>query len=139
MLSHQESKSYPSSKPALLLAQNSLSLVQAQQQAGYHLLSIPGDQADYVLGGVNVLGAPGNQIYALNYMKGNLSFTIAQGKSLANLPGATGQQISLRGTIGTLSRDNSTTTLAWTEKGIGIHITGNLSNDQIATIAQLLS
>lgn len=116
----------------------SLSLVQAQQQAGYHLLSIPGDQADYVLQGVNALGSPGNQIYTLNYMKGNLSFTIAQGKALANLPGS-GQQVSVRGTTGTLSNANGVVTLAWTEKGVGIRITGPFSSDQAQQIASLLS
>lgn len=116
-----------------------LSLAQAQQQAGYHLLSIPGDQTDYVLQGVNALGAPGNQIYTLNYMRGNLSFSIAEGKPLANLPGAAGQQVSVRGTSGTLSSSNGVATLAWTEKGVGIQITGNLSNNQLQEIAKLLS
>ena len=57
-----------------------ITLSQAQQQAGFHLLSVPGDQADYVLLGVNALGTPGSQIYTLHYMKGSISFTIAQGK-----------------------------------------------------------
>ncbi|HZO75667.1 MAG TPA: hypothetical protein VFB60_25905 [Ktedonobacteraceae bacterium] len=117
----------------------SLTLVQAQQQAGYHLLSIPGDQADYVLQGVNALGAPGNQIYVLNYMKGNLTFTISEGKSLANLPDPSGQQVNLRNTVGTISSANGTLTLAWTENGVGIHITGQMSQDQLVNIARLLS
>ncbi|HEU5227510.1 MAG TPA: hypothetical protein VFU49_06825 [Ktedonobacteraceae bacterium] len=116
-----------------------LTLVQAQQQAGYHLLSIPGDQADYVLQGVNALGAPGNQIYTLNYMKGNLAFTISEGKPLANLPDPSGQQVNLRNTIGTISSANGTATLAWTENNVGIHISGKLSNDQLVGIARLLS
>jgi len=117
----------------------SLTLVQAQQQAGYHLLSIPGDQADYVLQGVNALGAPGNQIYVLNYMKGNLAFTISEGKPLANLPDPSSRQVKLRNTIGTISSANGTPTLAWTENGVGIHITGQLSPDQLVSIAGLLS
>ncbi|HLG63228.1 MAG TPA: hypothetical protein VKY19_14920 [Ktedonosporobacter sp.] len=117
----------------------SLTLVQAQQQAGYHLLSIPGDQADYVLQGVNALGAPGNQIYVLNYMKGNLAFTISEGKPLANLPDPSGHQVNLRNTIGTLSSANGTPTLAWTENGVGIHITGQMSQDQLVSIARLLA
>ena len=116
----------------------SLTLVQAQQQAGYHLLSIPGDQADYVLQGVNALGAPGNQIYVLNYMKGNLAFTISEGKPLANLPDPSGQQVNLRNTIGTISTANGMPTLAWTESGVGIHITGQMSQDQLVSIARLL-
>ncbi len=115
-----------------------ISLAQAQQQAGYHLLSIPSDQTDYVLNGVNALGAPGNQTYTLNYQKGNVTITIAEGKPLANLPGGSGQQVSLRGTTGTISSVGGATTLAWTEKGIGIRITGTLSNDQIVNIAKSL-
>lgn len=117
----------------------SITFVQAQQQAGYHLLSIPGSDTDYELEGVTALGAPGNQIFTLNYTQGNLSFTIAEGKALADLPGNTGQQISLRGTIATLSTLNGITTLAWTEKGVGIRITGKLSNNQVVQIANLLS
>ena len=117
----------------------SITFVQAQQQAGYHLLSIPGSDTDYELEGVTALGTPGNQIFTLNYTQGNLSFTIAEGKALADLPGSTGQQISLRGTIATLSMLNGSTTLAWTEKGVGIRITGKLSNDQVEQIANLLS
>ena len=116
----------------------SLSFAQAQQQAGYHLLSIPCDQTDYMLEGVNALGAPGNQIYTLNYMQGNTSFTVAQGKPLANLPANSGQKISLRGTTAVLSLENGISTLAWTEKGIGVRITGKLSNEQILAIANLL-
>jgi outer membrane lipoprotein-sorting protein len=115
-----------------------ITLEQAQQQAGYHLLSIPGSQSDYQLQGVDALGAPGNQIYTLNYVKGNTTFAISEGKSLANLPGS-GQQISLRGTTATLSSTGTTMTLTWTEKGVGIQIAGNLSKDELVTIANLLS
>ena len=118
----------------------SITLDQAQQQAGYHLLSIPVTQTDYVLGNVNALGAPGSQIFTLNYSKGNTTFTIAEGKSLANLPTSGGQTVSLRGTTGTLTTANGTTTLSWTEQGIGLSITGTgLSGAQITSIANLLS
>jgi outer membrane lipoprotein-sorting protein len=118
----------------------SLTLNQAQQQAGYHLLSISSSQTDYVLGNVNALGAPGNQIYTLSYTKGSSSFTIAEGKALANLPSTGSQQVSLRGTTGAVSATNGATTLSWTEKGVGITITGNgLSSVQLVSIAQLLS
>ncbi len=116
-----------------------ISFVQAQQQAGYHLLSIPGSDTDYELESVTALGAPGNQIFTLNYTKGNQNFLVAEGKSLAGLPGSTGQQINLRGTIATLSTSNGTTTLAWTEHGVGIRITGSLSGDEAVQIAKLLS
>jgi outer membrane lipoprotein-sorting protein len=116
----------------------SLTLTQAQQQAGYHLLSIPGNQTGYVLQSVNALGAPGSQTYTLNYMKGTINFTIAQGKALANLP-ETGQQVSIRNTMGYLSSTNGITSLSWTENGVGILINGALSNDQIQAIAKLLS
>ncbi len=118
----------------------SLTLNQAQQQAGYHLLSIPTSQTSYVLGNVNALGAPGNQVYTLSYTTGSTSFTIAEGKPLANLPASSGQQVILRGTTGTLTTGSGATTLSWTEKGIGIGITGNgLTKDQILNIAKLLS
>ncbi len=113
-----------------------ISLSQAQQQAGFHLLSIPGDQADYVLLGVNALGTPGSQIYTLHYMKGNASFTIAQGKPLANLSTTGSQHVSLRGTTGLFSNQGSV--LAWTEKGVGINITG-LSQNEAVTIAKSLT
>ena len=115
-----------------------LTLAQAQKQAGYHLFSIPPDQADYALSGVTALGIQGSQTYSLNYMKGNLAFTIAEGKPLANLPGD-GQPVQLRGTNGTLATSNGISTLAWTENGVGIHITGKLDNDQIVAIAKSLA
>ena len=115
-----------------------LTLVQAQQQAGYHLLSIPADQTDYALNGVNALGAPGNQTYTLNYMKGNASITIAEGKPLANLP-SSGQSISLRGTTATVSSVGGNTTLAWTEKGVGIRISSSLSSVSVESIAKSLT
>jgi anti-sigma factor RsiW len=106
-------------------------------QAGYHLLSIPSTQAAYQLHGVDALGAPGNQIFTLNYVMGNSTFAISEGKSLANLP-ISGQQVSVRGTTATLSTSGNSTTLTWTEKGVGIQITGNVSNAELLTIANLL-
>jgi outer membrane lipoprotein-sorting protein len=116
-----------------------ISLAQAQQQAGYHLLSIPGDQVDYALQGVNVLGASGSEIYTLHYMKGGTSFTIAQGKPLANLVGTGGRQISLRGTSALLSNQGGNNVLAWTEKGVGINMSGPLSGDELVAIAKALT
>jgi len=113
-------------------------LAQAQQQAGYHLLSIPASQSQYQSQGVDVLGAPGNQIFTLNYVKGNTTFAISEGKSLANLP-TSGQHLSLRGTTAILSSSSGTTTLTWTEKGVGIQIAGQLSNAEVVAIANLLS
>lgn len=115
-----------------------ITLAQAEQQAGYHLLSIPASQSGYALQGVDTLGAPGNQIYALNYTMGSTTFTISEGKPLANLP-VSGQQVSLRGTTASLSSSNGSSTLTWTEKGLGIQIAGKLSNEQIEAIAKLLS
>ena len=114
-----------------------LSLEQAQLQAGYHLLSIPSSQGAYQLQGVDALGAPGNQIFTLNYAMGNSTFAISEGKSLANLP-ISGQQVSVRGTKATLSASGSSITLTWTEKGVGIQIAGNVSKDELLTIANLL-
>ena len=114
-----------------------LSLEQAQLQAGYHLLSIPSSQGAYQLQGVDALGAPGNQIFTLNYAMGNSTFAISEGKSLANLP-ISGQQVSVRGTTATLSSSGNSITLTWTEKGVGIQIAGNVSKDELLTIANLL-
>lgn len=120
-------------------ASGNLTLAQAQQQAGYHLLSIPGSQTAYQLLSIDALGAPGNQIYVFNYQtQPNVKFTISQGKPLANLPTA-GQHISLRGTTGTVSTAGSTPSIAWTEKGVGIQIVGPLSASQLTAIANLLS
>jgi outer membrane lipoprotein-sorting protein len=115
-----------------------LTLAEAQQQAGYHLLSIPATQSQYQLQGVDALGAPGNQIFTLNYLKGKATFAISEGKSLANLP-ESGQQVSLRGTKAVLTTSSGTMTLTWTEKGLGIQISGQLSNDEIVAIANSLS
>lgn len=115
-----------------------LTLAEAQQQAGYHLLSIPATQSQYQLQGVDALGAPGNQIFTLNYLKGKTTFAISEGKSLANLP-ESGQQVSLRGTKAVLTTSSGTMTLTWTEKGLGIQISGQLSNDEIVAIANSLS
>jgi outer membrane lipoprotein-sorting protein len=116
-----------------------LTLVQAQQQAGYHLLSIPTSTTAYQLLSVDALGAPGNQIYAINYLaQPDSKFTISQSKALANLP-ASGQHISLRGTIATIATSGNATTIYWTEKGVGIQIAGPLSVNQLTTIANLLS
>jgi outer membrane lipoprotein-sorting protein len=114
-----------------------LSLAQAQSQAGYHLLSIPSSQSGYQLQGVDALGAPGNQIFTLNYAMGNSTFAISEGKSLANLP-ISGQTVSVRGTTAILSSSGNSTTLTWTEKGIGIQIAGNVSKDELLRIANLL-
>jgi outer membrane lipoprotein-sorting protein len=115
-----------------------ITLEQAQQQAGYHLLSIPSSHTEYQLQGVDALGAPGNQIFTLNFTKGNTTFAISEGKSLANLP-VSGQQISVRGTTATLSSSGNTITLTWTEKGVGMQIAGNVSKDELLTIANLLA
>ncbi len=117
---------------------NFISLSQAQQQAGFHLLSIPGDQADYVLLGVNPLGAPGSQIYTLHYMKGNTSFTIAEGKPLANLTASGGQRVTIHNTTALFSDQGGSGVLSWTEKGVGVNITG-LSQGQAVTIANSLT
>jgi outer membrane lipoprotein-sorting protein len=114
-----------------------ITLVQAQQQAGYHLLSVPSSQTAYQLQGVDALGAPSNQIFTLNYAKGNTTFAISEGKSLANLP-VSGQQVKVHGTTATLSSSDSTLTLTWSEKGVGIQIAGDVSKDELLTIANIL-
>ncbi|GHO43954.1 LolA family protein [Ktedonospora formicarum] len=117
---------------------DTLTLGQAQKQSGYHLLSISGDHSEYSLNGVTVLGTPQNTIYSLNYMKGNQTFIISQGKPLANLTGIPGQSVDLRGIKATFAQTNGIFSLSWTEKGIGIRIIGSLTQEQATGIAQLL-
>ena len=124
--------------PANTGESGSLTLAQAQQQAGYHLLSIPASQAAYALQSVDGLGAPGNQIYTLNYAyNGGTRFAISEGKALANLP-TSGQAVTVRGTSGTIATVGNTTTLSWTEHGVGVQIAGALSRSQLMAIAGLL-
>ena len=118
---------------------SSITLAQAEQQAGYHLLSIPSSQTAYQLVGVNALGAPGNQIYTLNYTRSGTSFTIIEGQPLANLSTVTGQKIPLRGTSAIYSSANGGSTLSWTENGVGIQIQGPMSKDDIVNIAKMLT
>lgn len=123
--------------PKTTTATGTLSLQQAQLQAGYHLLSIPASQRSYQLQGIDALGAPGNQIFTLNYGMNTSTFAISEGKSLAGLP-ITGQALHVRGTTATLSASGNSSTLTWAEKGVGIQIAGNVSKDQLLTIANLL-
>src|SRR5579859_634109 len=125
--------------PTNSTATGNLTLAQAQQQAGYHLLSIPASASTYQLLSINALGAPGNQVYTLNYQtQSGVKFTIAQSKALANLP-VSGNSLSLRGTTATISTAGSAPSIFWTEKGIGIQIYGPLSSSQLTAIANLLS
>lgn len=125
--------------PTNSTATGNLTLAQAQQQAGYHLLSIPASASTYQLLSINALGAPGNQVYTLNYQtQSGIKFTIAQSKALANLP-VSGKSLSLRGTTATISTAGSAPSIFWTEKGIGIQIYGPLSSSQLTAIANLLS
>lgn len=120
-------------------ATGNLSLAQAQQQAGYHLLSIPVSNSAYKLLSIDALGAPGNQVYSLNYQtQAGIKFTIAQSKALANLP-VSGNSVKIRGTTATVSSAGSAPSISWTEKGIGIQIVGPLSSSQLTAIANLLS
>lgn len=120
-------------------AAGNLTLAQAQQQAGYHLLSIPASNSAYKLLSIDALGAPGNQVYSLNYQtQSGIKFTLAQSKALANLP-VSGNSVKIRGTTATISTAGSAPSISWTEKGIGIQIVGQLSASQLTAIANLLS
>ena len=115
-----------------------LTLAQAEQRAGYHLLSIPSSEASYTLQHVTAVGQAAQAIYAISYTKGTQGFTLIEGKALANQAG-TGTHITVRGVSGTSSNANGVVTLAWTEKGVGIRLTGAASEAQLLTIAQALS
>ena len=122
-------------------SESSITLFQAQQLAGYHLLAIPSSSTTYVLRSVVVSGPEGQQIYQLDYTSGNTSFAIKESRALANSPSySSGIQIGVRSTTGALLTTNAGfSTLFWTERRVGIVITGLLSKDQITGIAQMLS
>jgi outer membrane lipoprotein-sorting protein len=115
-----------------------LTLAQAQQQAGYHLLSIPGTQAGYTLQHVSTFGQAEKTAYMLSYTKGTQTITIIESKTPADQPGS-GTHVTVRGLPGMISNANGITILTWTEKGISIRMTGALSNPQLLAIAQTLS
>jgi len=120
-----------------LQTSNSLTLQQAEQQAHYHLLSIPAAQTAYKLQSLAALGSPGNEIYTFTYLLANQSFTISESKALADLH-LKGPMLSLRSSDATLTTHGSTSTLSWTDQGVGIQISGSLSRDQIVAVANLL-
>jgi outer membrane lipoprotein-sorting protein len=122
-------------------SESSITLFQAQQLANYHLLAILSSSTTYVLRSVVASGPAGQQIYQLDYTSGNTSFAIKESRALANSPSySSGIQIGVRCTTGTLLTTNTGfSTLFWTERGVGIVITGLLSKDQITGIAQMLS
>jgi outer membrane lipoprotein-sorting protein len=117
-----------------------LTLDQAQQRAGYHLLVIPSSSTKYVLQHVEVLGSTGHEIYQLDYASGSTTFAIKESQVLANDSSYSGARVSVRGTIGTiLTTRGGVSTLFWTEKGVGIVITGSLSQWHALVIAELLA
>jgi Outer membrane lipoprotein-sorting protein len=117
-----------------------ITLAQAEKQADYHLLSIPGDQGQYQLSGVTLLGTSGDRTYALNYRKGSQQFMLAEGKPLANLPLASaGQPVQIQGQNGMLYSDQGTTTIAWTQQNIGLRLIGPLASSEEQSIANMLN
>lgn len=120
-----------------LQTSNSLTLQQAEQQAHYHLLSIPAARTAYQLQSIAALGSPGNEIYTFTYLLANQSFTISESKALADLH-LKGPTLSLRSADATLTTHGSTSTLSWTDRGVGIQISGSLSKEQIVAVANSL-
>jgi len=119
---------------------NSITLARAQQQAGYHLLSVPASKTNYVSQGVYILGSTGHEIYEIDYASGDLTFAIDEGKSLADPSAYPGTPVNVRGKAGTFSTDSGgVTTLFWIENGVGITITGSLNKSEIIGIAQMLA
>jgi outer membrane lipoprotein-sorting protein len=116
-----------------------LTLGQAEQLAGYHLLSIPSSQSDYQLEGVDVLSTASGQVFVLHYLQGDQSFSILEGKALANEPLPSGTTLTLRGTTATYSTSSDNPTLAWKEQGLGIRISGDLDEQEAIAIANQLS
>ncbi len=116
-----------------------LTFVQAQQEAGYHLLSVPADQSAYELEEVSALGIPGQSVYELRYTKGNLTFLVIEGKPLANLPApADSQHLHVREHDATILQQGDWQALTWTEQSKGITIYGNVSRDDLLALAQIL-
>lgn len=122
----------------------STTLAQAQQKAGFHLLSIPKSQSADVLKSISAIGPAGTQIYTLSYSMGKVSFTLVESKALAGQErDSFDSEVKVRGVTGTLQGNGSggttTTKLAWTENGVGIYISGNLTKVQLLAIAQSLA
>ncbi len=113
-------------------------VAQIQQQAGYHLLSIPVSELGYVLDAIGVTGSAGNQIYTLSYREKETAITIEQGRSLSFMT-YSGQQVKMRGTTATIFHSYTNTVLAWTEKGIGVRIHALLQNEQLIHLAKELT
>jgi outer membrane lipoprotein-sorting protein len=120
---------------------STLTLAQAEQVAGYHLLSIPSGQSSYQLEGVDVVAAQSGQVFVLHYVSSDQSqsFSIIEGKGLANEALPAGTTLSLRGTTATYSTSSDNPTLAWKEQGLGIRISGDLDEQEALKIANLLT
>nr|BBH93466.1 hypothetical protein KTA_16650 [Thermogemmatispora argillosa] len=116
-----------------------LTLGQAEQLAGYHLLSIPTSQSAYQLEGVDVLTTASGQVFVLHYLKGDQSFSILEGKALAAEPLPSGTTLTLRGTTATYSTSSDNPTLAWKEQGLGIRVSGDLDEQEAIAVANLLT
>lgn len=131
------SASTPTTKAATSVATPTiLTLSQAQQQAGYHLLSIPSSLTGYTFTRVLVTKLSGHQVYVLYYTMGKDTVTIIQGQPLGNQAG--NAKVSLRGTTATLITNNGLTTLFWTENGVGRTIAGRISSTQAIALAKSL-
>jgi hypothetical protein len=136
--SSQTPASAPTSTPtsqASPTAFSKLTLSQAQQQAGYHLLSIPSSLTGYTLTKVVAVDFSGHRVYTLYYSMGKNPITLTEGQQMENTAGT---KVSLRGTTGILFTINGHTFLSWTENGVNRSIIGMISSAQAITLAKAL-
>jgi outer membrane lipoprotein-sorting protein len=119
-------------------ATGTLTLAQAEQVAGYHLLSIPSTESNYQLEGVDVLTTANGAIFVLHYLMGGASFSIIEGRPLAQEPLPAGSTLTVRGTTATYATADDNPTLSWKEQGLGIRISGDLDEQQAVAIATVL-
>jgi len=123
---------------AKVLTTGSLPLAQAEQEADYHLLTIPTTQKGYRIENVNAVGQAEEIAYNLNYSKGSTNFNISEGKFSPNQP-TSGTPITVRGKPGTVVATSGVTVLTWAEHGVRISIEGMLSKVQAMSVAQVLA
>jgi hypothetical protein len=119
-------------------ALSTLTLSQAQKQAGYHLLSIPSSLAGYTLTKVTASGSSGHIVYRLYYSMGKNTVTLIEGPVVISQGSVTKTTVQLRGTTGALLTANGTSELYWTENKVARVILGPLSSDQTITLAKAL-
>jgi hypothetical protein len=123
---------------AKVLTTGPLPFIQAQQEAGYHLLTIPDTQKGYTFEQVSAIGHSKDISYNLYYKTGSTNVIISERKTSLS-PASSGAPVTVRGQSGSVITNSGITVLTWAEDGVQISIEGTLSKDQAISMAQVLS